>query len=240
MQSIQHTEAGGIYEEILLKLGELRRKENQERLLAGTLFFLLGFLGIFVLALVAETLLRFGVPGRTILFWCVAVASAIGFGWLIGIPLMRLLHLLKSSDDETLARKAGGHFPNIKDRLLNLLQLHREKEEGTTLYSPGLIDEAFLDLRSDIAGLDFKDAMTYRRARQLGKWLGIAAVALALITLSLPSSLFEAAGRLAHYRQDFAVPSPIRFVIQPGDAEAVRGENVHFLIAVEGMPLDNI
>src|SRR3990172_6099135 len=240
MDSRNHRDATGIYQKILWNLEGLRRKENKEQLLAGVLLLVLGLVGVLLVAVAVEAILRLGVTGRTILFWLIVAASAIGFGWLVGERLMKSLGLLKSSDNETLAVKTGDHFPSIKDRLLNLLQLHREKEEIKTLYSPELIDAAFVDLRDEVAALDFRGAITYERPRRLGKSFTFVVAASALLMVSFPSSLFEAAGRLAHFRQEFEIPPPIRFAIQPGNAEVVRGENVQLLIAVEGTPLDNI
>jgi hypothetical protein len=240
MVSNQHTEAGGVYQEILRKLGELRTKGNAEQLLAGALYFTLGFVGVLLLGVVTEATLHLGVVGRTVIFWLTTAASIGGLGWLVGIPLLKLLGVLKSSDLQTVARKAGEHFPNIKDRLLNLLQLHHENEETGTPYSQDLIDAAFLDLRDEVASLDLSEAVTYKRAEQLGKALLVGTLAVFLIIISFPSPLFEAASRLVRHRQEFATPPPIRFIVQPGNAEVVRGEDVELSVAVEGERVDHI
>jgi len=240
MHPNQHSEAGSVYQEILRKLGELRKKEDREQLLAGALYFALGFVGVLLLGVLAESILHLGVVGRTIIFWLTTAVSILALGWLVGMPSLKLVGILKSTDFQTLAGKAGEHFPNIKDRLLNLLQLHRENEETGTLYSPDLIDAAFLDLRSEVASLDFRDSATYARSKRLGKTLSLTIVALMLIMVSFPSPLFEAASRLIHYNQEFAVSSPIRFIIQPGNAEVVRGEDVQLSVAVEGERIDHI
>jgi hypothetical protein len=242
----RQTDASKVYQEILLKLQGLRKKENRERLLTGILFFILGFIGLLLLGVVAEAALRLGVVARTILFWVLSTAMIAGLVWFVGIPLLKLLGLLKSSDLRDVARKAGDHFPNIKDRLLNLLQLRDEKEKAGApygpvgLYSVDLIDAAFLDLRSDVTSLDFSQAVTYRRPLQVGRALLVGAFAVLLIMISFPSSLFEAAGRLLHHGREFTVASPIHLIVQPGDAEVVRGENVSLSVAVEGKPVDDV
>jgi hypothetical protein len=238
MDARQERDAADIYQQILEKLEALRKTENQERLLTGALLFLLGFIALVFLAVGAEVLLRLGVLARTLLFWGLAVGSCAGFGWFVGVPFLKLLEALPSSDDETLAKKAGHHFPSIKDRLLNLLQLHREKEG--TLYSPELIDAAFVDLRNEVADLDFRDAVSFEIPRRVGKSLSLVAAVVLLIAIILPSSIFEAAGRLARFRQEFVVPPSIRFTIEPGNAEVVRGEDVRISIAVDGLPVESV
>jgi hypothetical protein len=235
-----HSEAGSVYQEILRKLEELRAKENREQLVAGVLYFALGFVGVLLLDVLIESLLHLGVVGRTIIFWLTTAVSIGGLVWLVCIPLLRSLGILKGTDLETIATKTGNHFPNIRDRLLNLLQLHRENEEKGTLYSPDLIDAAFLDLRAEVAGLDFRETVTYARPKRLGKSLFIAIVAMMLIMIGFPSALFEAAGRLVHHGQEFATPSPIRFIIQPGNTDVVRGEDVQFTVAVDGERVDHL
>jgi hypothetical protein len=246
MGANKQTDASKVYQEILLKLQGLRKKENRERLLTGILFFVLGFIGLLLLGVVAEAALRLGVVARTILFWVLSAATIVGLVWVVGIPLLKLLGLLKSSDLSDLAGKVGDYFPSIKDRLLNLLQLHDEKGKARTpygtagLYSVDLIDAAFLDLRSDVTSLDFSEAATYRRPVRVGKALLVSTVVVLLIMITFPSSLFEAAGRLVHYDQEFASASPIRLVVQPGNAEVVRGEDVSLSVAVEGKAVDGV
>ncbi len=240
MGSQRHTDAGDVYQEILRKLSVLRAKECKEQLLAGALLFALGFLGILLFAIILEATLHLSISGRTILFWFVTVSLSGGLAWLFVRPLLRWAGIPKSTDDETLAVKVGEHFPNIKDRLLNLLQLHREKQEGATLYSPALIDAAFVDLKDEVSTLDFSEAISYHRPRRLGNIIVGAGLAAFAVFLLFSSSLLDAAHRLAHFRSEFAVPPRIRFVIEPGNAEVIRGDDVRLSVSVEGMPVDNV
>jgi hypothetical protein len=236
----EQMEARSIYQEILEKIRRLRRKENKERFLTASLFFFLTLLGILLAALGLEAIFHLGVGGRTFLFWIVVFVLALDLTGFVVLPLARLLGFLKSSSDEVMAKKAGGHFPHIKDRVLNLLQLHREKEEGRTLYSVGLIDAAFEDLRSDIAALDFSEAITYTRPKKIGTAALFAGCGAALLFLVFRAPISDAAHRLTHFREEFVVPPAVRFTVQPGNAEVVRGEDVELNIAVEGSPLGNI
>lgn len=240
MNSQQQTQVVAFYQEILRKLKALRMKEEKEQILSGALLFVLGFIGIILLAVVAEAVFHLGVGVRTAIAWFIIVASSIAFFSLVGVPLLRLIGLLKGTNDETLAKKVGNRFPSIKDRLLNLLQLHREKAGGKTLYSPDLIDAAFLDLRDEVSRLDFRLAIGFERAKRMGKLTALFAGGALLLFLAFPTPLLDAADRLVHFRQEFVVPPSLRFVIEPGNAEVVRGENVRLSITVEGNPVDNI
>jgi len=240
MDSRQHIDAGSVYQEILRKLNKLRAKEGIEQLLTGALLFALGILGVLLFAIALEALIHLSVPGRTALFWLVALSSGLGFVWLVLRPLLRWTGVLKNTDDETLARKAGEHFPNIKDRLLNLLQLHREKQKEKLLYSPELIDAAFMDLKNEVSTLDFSEAVSYQRPKQLGKMAAGAGAVTFVIFLIFSSGFLDAAHRLAHFRSEFAAPPRIQFVVEPGNAEVIRGDDVHLSVSVEGMPVESI
>ena len=105
------------------KLQAYRRKYYLNQIIRGGLLLTLLFLSLFVLIVWSESVLWLSTGWRTGLFWGL-VLSALGvFGWFIAIPLGKYLNLSGGMSDAQAARLIGKHFPNVSDKLNNLLEL---------------------------------------------------------------------------------------------------------------------
>ncbi len=114
----------------------------------------------------------------------------------------------KGMGDEQSARLIGSHFPDIKDRLVNLIQLIRYKESSALAYaSVAQKSKAFEPLRFDTV-IDLSQNKKYLKL--LGIPLGII---LLLIVLN-KSIITQSAYRIVNFNQEFAPQAPFTFTIQ--------------------------
>ena len=120
------------YELIAAKLRMFIRKFYVNEIIKGAiLFFALGLL-YFLFTVVLEYFLWFNVAGRAVLFWLfVSVECALLFKF-VGIPVARLVKLFSGIDFRDASTMIGGHFPEVSDKLINLLQLRENggNDEG--------------------------------------------------------------------------------------------------------------
>lgn len=89
------------------------------------------------MTLLIENFLWLSRLGRTILFW---LFIAVEFGLFIKfilVPIAKLFKLTKGIDYEKASEIIGNHFPEVSDRLLNLLQLS-ENENSSALLLAGI------------------------------------------------------------------------------------------------------
>ncbi len=228
-----------IYREMKARLEALRRKKNVAALTQGALLTAVALLGAIFLALIAEQVLDPGVAARTAIFWVIAAAGAAAMVWLVGRPLLRLAGLLPSDDDAALARLIGRAHPDIRDRLVDTLELERERDTGIH-YSGTLIDAAFEDLQRDTAGVDFLSVVDLSRSRAMRRLLLGGMLVVALLVGLFPSSFLQSAYHLWNFNVAFAAPAPFRLVVSPGSREIVKGESVHITVTVEGEPQKEI
>jgi hypothetical protein len=177
------------------------------------------FCTVFILSTVASTLLelafRFDRPGRTGLFIVLAGFTTVLFAWHIARPLLRSLGILRSEDNSTLATRIGTHFPQIHDRLLNLLQLHQESTTGKSLYSPELVDASFEDLAVEIRGLDFTILVDGSPIKRLTRLLGVSLLGAFLLVVAAPGQFYDSLFRVTHFNRDFVSPPEFMFDISP-------------------------
>ena len=103
------------------KLNEFIKKYYQNQLIKGVIYVVSILLIFFLFFAVVEFLSSFGVGGRTFLFWTYILLNLIVFGKLFVIPLMHLFKIGKTLNYKDAAKIIGKHFPEIDDKLLNVL-----------------------------------------------------------------------------------------------------------------------
>ena len=169
---------------------------------------------------------------RTILVPSSVLLTLVAAGWFFVRPMLRLAEVTPSASDFELASRVGDFFPTIRDRLLNLLQLQKELEAGTSRYSPELIDASFYDLRDAVRSIDFEQAVDQTPLRVVRKNFLVVAIACVALFIMMPITLLEAANRLIFFGTEFIPPAQYVFEVSPGNKEVVKGENVTIAVRV--------
>lgn len=222
-----------ILQDILQRLERVRHRQHKVSAQRSALLFATLLVSELLFLALLEWL--FGLPSgvRTVLVMSFLAVTLFQFVWLITRPLLRLFGILKSSDDFQIASHVGRSFPTVRDRLLNLLQLHREISSGTSLYAPELVDASFQDLAREIEPLDFTNSVDTRVVNRSVKECAIVVVASLLTFAALPSSLSHSFYRLIHFQREFSVPPLFTFDVVPGSKEVVKGENVPISVRIQ-------
>jgi hypothetical protein len=198
------------------------------------------FFTILLVVLVLESLFRFGVIERTVMFWVGLVSLVTGVVWTTGRPALRLFGLLTDDDDQHTAATVGNAFPRIHDRLVNLLQLYEERKKSAPYYSVNLIDASFVELERDFRGLDFSSVAGYSESGRVARGLGVVAGVVLLLFLVSPGVFLGALNRALHFQQAFATPVPFTLIVEPGDKEVVKGERVDITVRAIGNPPEKV
>ena len=93
------------------------------------MFFFVGLL-FAILLLITEHFLWFSPTLRTFLFWFTIVFEFVVFYGLVLNPILKLLEIQNGIGYEFASKIIGDHFPEIKDKLLNVLQLKKQSEQS--------------------------------------------------------------------------------------------------------------
>src|SRR5712692_3105796 len=229
-----------LYQEIILHVRDVRKKQQKVALLNGLLVTTCISFFLIVDAIILERAFSLSTIGRTILFSLFVVGISSCAAWYLGRPFLRMVNILPSSSDSDIALLIGQHFPHIRDRLLNALQLFETQHRSPVLYSSGLIDAAFADLYNAVKPLDFFEAVDVNPLRRMRKFTAYAASVCLLLFVLSPSGFLDSAHRILWFNQTFAAPAPIRFVVEPGNIEVVRGATVPLTIHTQGKPVSGI
>ncbi|MAT38673.1 MAG: hypothetical protein CL946_03615 [Ectothiorhodospiraceae bacterium] len=215
------------YEKILDRLNEVRTKEENVRLFRGVCIALAVAIPVLLLIFALEAVFHLGITGRTVMFAFGILTLAGALAGFIGPALLIRFNLLARKSLDAIALQVGKHFPDLQDRLLNVLQVYREQLQHRDLgYSKALIDASFADIASKFSSTDIEPVIDRKPVKTAGKYTLYSIVAAFVAFAAFPSTMFDAAGRVMQFGTDFTPPAPFEFIVEPGDIEAVKGQPV--------------
>ena len=224
--------SSSILTEIRERLAQVRTLQQKVERRSGFLVFGVFLLLVLVISALLESVLRPDSTGRTILFFISSLSLTVLLIRHAVIPLLRSAGVLPTPNDFEIAGHIGTHFPTIKDRLLNLMQLHRDSTSGSSLYSPELIDASFQDLSEAIRTVDFTSSIDTAPVQRTFKLFGLTTVGALLLFVSSPTGFLESYHRILHFQQEFRAPSRYTLEVLPGNKEVVKGESVEVRVNV--------
>ena len=119
------------YQLLIHKLDQFIRKYYLNRLVRGSLYSVGLILGAFLASSLLEYFFYFDTTGRKALFFSFLGLSFVSLGYWVFNPLFRYFRLGKAISHEQAAVIIGQHFGDVKDKLLNILQLKLQSDQLT-------------------------------------------------------------------------------------------------------------
>ncbi len=194
--------------EILVeKLDLFIRKFYKNRILKGVLYTLALGVSLFLLIVLLEYIGRFNssIRGFLLLFFAVSILSILLY--YILLPGLKWLKLGKTISNETAANIIGNHFPEIKDKLLNTLQLQQvaQKENNELLIA------AIEQKQQELSPIPFQNAVNYKENTRYLKY-AVPPIAILLVLLfAAPSTITRPSKRIIQFTQ--AEEAPFEFIV---------------------------
>ena len=226
------------YSALIQRLDQFIRKYYLNQVIRGSLYTL-GAVGLAFLAVsLLEANFFFDKSGRKALFYGFIAFSLICAGVWVILPATHYFRLGSVISHDRAAAIIGDHFGNVKDKLLNLLQLGREAQLSDTALTSSTSTELLLASISQKS--EELQPVPFRRAIDLGenrKYLRYALPPLLLLIVLLvaaPTLITDSTSRLVRNNEDFERPAPFHFVLPKGDLQVVQFEDYPLTVKVEG------
>ncbi len=199
----------------------------------------LRLLALYVGALAAAALLLVGIEAgfwtsstaRMILVFGIVVPLALVCTVHLGMLLLRLAGLLPGIPDTQVARAVGQDFPEISDRLSNMLDL---SEGRVSLAPPPLVDGAVRMLAEQVMPIRFERSADFSPARKALRWAVIPLAGLLLFAVAAPSAFTGASLRLMSPGTHYVPPAPFALSVEPGFGRVIRGEPLRLSARLSG------
>ncbi|WP_289037797.1 DUF4175 family protein [uncultured Zobellia sp.] len=198
-------------------------------LIKGIMLFLAFGLLFFFAVLGVEYLLWLNSTGRLVLllsFVCIELWLLFKY---ILTPLFYLFRLKQGMNNRQASVLIGKHFPEVGDKLYNLIDLGEDKNQSELLL-------ASIEQRSrNMSVVPFTNAVDFTENLKYVKYLAIPAVIVLVIWVSGNlKPFFGSADRVVNYRLAYEPPAPFSFLLNTTDLEVLDSEEFTIEVRTEG------
>jgi len=217
------------FDAILKKLEHFTRRYYINELIKGViLFFAVGLLYL-IITLLIEYFLWLSPIGRTILFWLFIIVEMTLLFKLIIKPFIKLLRVQKGINNKDASIIIGNHFPEVNDRLLNLLQL-KENTKHTELLLASIEQKS-----AQLNPIPFKLAINFNNNLKYLKYAAIP-VAVLLISFSFAGKTWfsDSYKRVVHYQTAYKPPAPFQFYVLNDNLQTTESKDFKIIIKTVG------
>ncbi|MDD7885968.1 DUF4175 family protein [Flavivirga sp. 57AJ16] len=206
----------------------IKRYYTNELIKGAILFFAIGLLYL-LFTLFIEHVLWLSTLARTILFWLFIIVEIVLIFKFIATPLAKLFKLQKGINYEDASRIIGQHFPEVNDKLLNVLQLHQNRSQSELLLAS--IEQKSLELNP----IPFKLAVNLKKNVGYLKYAAIPVLILLLTFLTGNFSWFsDSYERVVHYKTAYEPPAPFQFFVVNDDLNAIENKDFKLIVKTAG------
>lgn len=219
------------YQLLIARLDAFIRKFYANKLIKGLLIFLASAIAFYLLASLGEYYFYFPSWLRyTLLFSFIGIG---GFAliYLIIIPLLQMQKLGKVISHEHAAQIIGTHFPEVQDKLLNVLQL---KQGLHNTISKELIEASIEQKTKDLTPVHFQSAVNFATNKRYLPFVLPPVLALIFMLFAAPNIFKESGQRLLSPSEKFVPKAPFTFKILNKDLNVAQFENIEIQLKTEG------
>ena len=195
------------YQLLITKLDEFIRKYYINQAIRGSLYSVGLILALFLGLNFAENYFYFPPSVKTPLFWGFVATSGVALGIWVAIPLLHFFHLGKIISHEKAATIVGEHFTNVKDKLLNILQLRKQAD---TQENRDLILASINQKSEEIKPVPFQAAIDLQKNRKYLRYALPPLLLLLFMLFAAPSLIKNATSRLFNYNKEFEKDAPFK------------------------------
>lgn len=220
------------YNLLITKLDAFIRKYYTNRLIRGVLYSIALLGSFFLVITLLEAVAWFSSTVRTVLFYTYTLSGLLILGYFIIIPILKLLRAGKRISHEFAAEIIGQHFPEVKDKLLNLLQLNGLYNLGTT--NQDLILASINQKAERLKPIPFVSAIDLTKNRRYLIYSLPPVLILLVLLLTSPSTITEPGNRIINHSMAYERPSPFTVFVENEDLKAIQLEDFELNVSVKG------
>lgn len=221
---------------LLKKLNGFIRKYYRNILLKGLFYSVTLLVVFFLFFLLIEFVNYNSTLVRTIIFYLYVIFAVVILGCYVIYPLTKLLNIGKIISHEDAAKIIGKHFPEVADKLLNLLQLKQ-----LSLSNESQILLASIDQRTkELYPISFHKAIDKKKTKKIGLIAIFILILFLLVGFLFPNFLKDSTYRYINHTQYFEKLSPFEFILQNSTLEALQQEDYLVELKVKGSMLPDM
>ena len=217
------------FTKITQKLHKFSLKFYINELIRGSILFLsFGILYLFI-TLFVEYFFWLKPFSRTFLFWLFVLGELFLLITLIFFPIFKIIGLKKGLSFEESSKIIGNHFPEVSDKLINILQLNQQTNESDLLLAS--IDQKSATLQP----IPFTKAIDFSKNKKYLKYVFIPIFIWLISFLSgANGALTKSLERVVNYKTAFLPPAPFSFTILTNSLKVIQGNDLKVEVKTTG------
>jgi hypothetical protein len=223
------------YHKLLDRLSATQRKETL--LLIGTALLqsLIISMTVFLVLAVIETFAHGSISFRTGLFSVWVISSLATLGYLVGREVWNRYYSSNKPTTNSIALRVGNSFSDLRDMLLNAMQLlPLVEQKNNSATSPELVYATFADVSRNAKDKNFDVIINSERTKK-SFFFFLAIVGVMALVFGV-SPVGSAANRILNFRTSFLPPAPFSLEIEPSVHQVLRGEKAVITVRAKGIP----
>lgn len=214
---------------LIQKLEVFIKKYYQNQLLKGAILGVSLVVVAFFAFSFFEYFAHFSTVVRTSLFYVFIAICLVVVGWYILRPILGLININRKFGIREASTLIGSHFPEVKDKLLNTLQLQELAEQNSDPLLLGSIEQRI----SSLSPIPFTKAIPTYQNLKYAKYALLPALSLLLILIVSPG-FQRSSERLVNFDEHYEIPAPFRFITQLGEENAIQNQNIRIPLELKG------
>lgn len=215
--------------EIILRLNEFKKKYYVNLLIKGVLLSVGILLTTFMVVSFAEYFGRFNSIIRGFLLFSFITGALLIFFVYILKPIFYLIKLREPLSDTEAAKEIGSFFPEVSDRLLNVLQLSNLSEQDTSLLNASIEQKS-----KSLKFVNFSEAVRYQENRKYLKYAVPPLLLIIFISAISPKFFLSSTERIVKFQSEFAEEAPFEFVILNQSLDGMKNRDFALEVQIDG------
>lgn len=224
--------------ELIKKIKDFGRKYQLNKLYKGALIFLFVSILAFLIYVLLEYFSYFTPTVRKVLFFSYLAVFLLLLLFFVILPFFKYMGLGKQLSRDQIARIVGDYFPEIDDKLLNVLQLQDQMEQGD-YQSYELLKTAIQTKTDQLKPFPFVKAVHFENTTRYLKWAVIPVLIFVLIFSIKSEVITEPTKRIVNYSQEYEKPAPYSIVLEQDNLTTFQNDDLTVKMKIVGEELPN-
>jgi hypothetical protein len=208
-----------------------KKKYYLNDLLKGSITAGAVLLSSFYFVNILEYLGNFDSLTRGILFYLFVISSLYALYRWVFTPLFYFFQEKSQFSDIEAAKRIGELFPDVKDKLVNTLQLQQLKSESG---NSDLIAASIAQREQLVGNIEFTRAIDFGENKKYAHYLVIPLIAIAITLLLAPQLFTETTPRLINYDKKYEPKAPFSFIVANDQLSAFKNDDFELKLKFEG------
>jgi len=223
------------FNSLLQKLDEFIRKFYVNQIIRGVILFLSLSFVLFFSIVILEYFGEFNSTIRTGLFFGFTLLLLGVFGFLIAVPLLKIVAIGKRISHKRASSIIGSHFSDVSDKLSNVLQLQTLSENNSSDLLIASINQKITQLKP----VPFAAAVNFQENRKYLKFLLVPLLLILGLAAFEPKVIKDSAQRIISYNEEFVKKAPYKITVENNNLTAFKNEDFTLKIRLKGEEIPN-